>query len=108
MLSKDELELLIAEERPVGDFLFDEQKQCFTTDVEVVYQIIEIDENTFCSGEFIYFGGYDYMIEEHEKKTCFGTFGEVEEQLAQEYNDENQFMDFPVIYTNFRAELTGR
>ncbi len=108
MLSKDELELLIAEDRPVGDFLFDEQKRCFTTDVEVVYQIIEIGENTFRSGEFIYFGGYDYMMEEHEKKTCHGTFGEVEEQLAQEYNDENSFMDIPVIYTNFRVELVER
>ena len=105
MLSKDELELLIAQERPVGEFLFDEEKQCFTTDAQVIYELVEIDDYVFRSGEYIYFGGYEYSIEEPEKKTCFGSLEEVEEQIAQEYHEENHFMRFPVLYTNFRTEL---
>ncbi|NLW79799.1 MAG: hypothetical protein GXY32_10370 [Ruminococcaceae bacterium] len=105
MPSKDELELLIAGERPVGEFLFDEENQCFTTDTEVIYEIIEAAENVFCSGEYIYFGGYAYSMEDHEKKTWFGPLEAVAEQVAQDYIDENHFMDFPVIYTSFRVEL---
>lgn len=107
MLSKEELEVQIAGERPVGEFLFDEQRQCFTTDAEVVCELVELDVNVYRSGEFIYFGGYEYSMEEHEKKTLFGTFDEVEEQLAQEYIEENRFMGYPVIYTNFRATLVA-
>lgn len=107
-MNKDDLELLIAEERPVGDFLFDERKQCFTTDAEVVYQLIKLAENTFHSGEFIYFGGYDYTMDEYEKKTYYGTFEEVEKQLFQEYCEENAFMGYPVIYTHFRAEIVAQ
>ena len=105
MLSKDELELLIAQEREVGEFLFDEENQRFTTGAEVIYEIEEIDEHVYRSGEYIYFGGYEYVIEEHERKTFSGPLEEVEEQIAQEYNDENSFMGYPVIYTNFRTEL---
>ena len=105
MLNKDELEQRIAEERPVGEFLFDEEKECFTTDVEVVYELVEIDANMYSSGEFIYFGGYDYSIEEHERKTWEGPLEEVEERVSQEYNEENSFMGYPVLYVNFRTEL---
>lgn len=108
MLSKDQLEQLIAQDREVGDFVFEEQNQCFTTDAEVLYELIELDQTTFCSGEFIYFDGYEYSMEEGEKKIYTGSLAEVAEQIAAEYVEENHFMGYPVIYTNFQVQLVAQ
>lgn len=56
-MNKDELEYLIAEERPVGEFLFDEEKLCFTTGVEVIYELIEIQKTFFVQGNIFTLAG---------------------------------------------------
>lgn len=97
--SKDELEKLISKKKTLGKYFFDEEKQIFTSDVEIELIIKKIDKNYY-QGQYIYFDGYELWVGD---KTIFFEGNEEEATLKAilSYNEEPElFMGFPIIYTN--------
>ncbi len=107
-MKKEELEKLIAEKWTLGNYIFDEEKQCFFGDTEVGLCLKQIEDNKYMSCESYFFDGYEVGIsdEEAEKLVFYGTEDVVSEKAIEEFNSEPDiFLGYPIFYTNVSVEF---
>ncbi|MEM1135748.1 MAG: hypothetical protein AAGI07_07890 [Bacteroidota bacterium] len=105
--AKSELEELISKKKTLGKYSFNEDKQHFIADVEVVLIIKKIKENLYKS-QCYFFDGYEVWIKDDEQLFFEGNEKEAKEKAIVSWNDEPEiFMEFPILYTNISCEISG-
>ena len=103
-LNKKELEELISRKKTLGNYIFDEEKQCFFGDTETELCIKEVTENKYKSICY-FFDGYEIGLNEDEVEFYEGTEDEAKQMAIKSFNEGDKFMGYPVIYTNVTCEL---
>lgn len=100
--SKKELDELISETYTLGDYYFDEEKQCFFGNMEILLAIREIEKDKYKACEYYYCGGYECSLSEEEQNQLVfsGSRDEVRQLCFDQASPSDQFMGYPVIETN--------
>ncbi|MCL2322769.1 MAG: hypothetical protein FWC47_11785 [Oscillospiraceae bacterium] len=102
-LEKEELEYLINEVKTLGNYIFNEDEECFFADAEVVICLKEIEDGKYISSGSYFFDGYEIGLsdDEAEKLVFFGNEDYVREKVLEQYSLEPEmFMNYPIIYQN--------
>lgn len=100
---KHKLEELIAQEKSLGEYYFDESEQCFITDVEVVlYLMKEADEKYRLVCYFI--NGYEVGIEADESERFTGDETTAMQQAIAAFSQKS-FLNYPIVYSNITCNL---
>ncbi len=107
-MKKQELEEKLKEKKTIGDFYFDEEKQCFfgNVDIEIDAKLIAKDTYELCSSYF--YDGYECPVyQEGEPPPIFkGNEEQVKAEIIASFNSSPElFMDYPIIYQNIRVKL---
>lgn len=103
ILDKHKLEELIALEKSLGKYYFDESEQCFITDVEVVvYLTKEADEKYRVVCYFI--DGYEVGVEADESEHFTGDEAIAMQQAIASFSQES-FLNYPIVYSNITCNL---
>lgn len=103
MHAKDELERMIREVKTLGNYKFNEEKQCFYGDAAIEIYAQKIGDDTYSVYEFFYFDGMEVgTYREGEEPYVFhGTEEEVRAKIIDSYNSEpEKYMGYPIFYTN--------
>lgn len=101
--TKAELEALIKEERTLGNFVFDEESQRFTCDVEIVL-VVKNDGPKKYRSLCYFFDGYEVSVEEKDRLTFEGEQDEVRAAVIASY-PADVFLNYPIVYTNVSCEF---
>ncbi len=101
-LSKEELISLIAKEWPLYSWDFDEEKQEFVTDTEVVYSLCQVGEDQFQVMVVFYDGVEDEVVDEN--RIYSGTLAQVTQELVAETSANSSFRGYPMRWTEVYVE----
>ena len=101
-VNKKELEKLIAKEWTIGNYFFDEDRQCFFGDAEISLFLRETGSDIYQSCGYYYFDGYECGVDKEDIENIFfnGEKEKIRSQIIEEFNSENSFMGYPIIYTD--------
>lgn len=102
-LNKQKLETLISEERTIGNYLFDEEKQCFLGDAETVLYITKVAENRYKSVCY-FFDGYEIYLDEGDVEFYDGNEALCKQKAIDSFN-QGKFMGYPIIFTDITCNL---
>jgi len=103
--TKNELEALISQKKTIGIYLFDEEQQIFTSDVEIVLGIQKIEEKLY-RAEYYFFDGYEAWLRDDQKLLFEGEEAQAKEKAVSSWNEKPEmFMEYPIIYTNVKCEI---
>ncbi len=96
---KSNLEILIAQTKTIGTYIFDEEKQCFFGDAEIELVIARTDDNHFQSVLY-YFDGYEIGLEDHQIEFYKGDLSAAKKMAIESFNANPElFMEYPIFYT---------
>ncbi|WP_424951643.1 hypothetical protein [Deinococcus sp.] len=105
MPSKTELEALIAQKWTLGNFIFDEVRQCFLGNMEIVLYIARIAEETYrLVGTF--FGGYEVWEDEEHETPYRGAEQEVKQKVVEARRMGEEFMGYPIVFSGIVCRLS--
>ncbi len=99
MPSKTELEALIAQKWTLGNFIFDEVRQCFLGDMETVLYITGVAENIYRL-VYISFDGYEVWADGEHETLYRGSEQEVKRRVVKDRRGAEEFMDYPIVFSN--------
>ncbi|OJJ21464.1 hypothetical protein BKI52_13020 [marine bacterium AO1-C] len=103
--TKNELETLISQKKTLGQYVFDEAQQIFTSDVEITLGIQEIEEKLY-RAEYYFFDGYEVWLNDDQKLFFKGEEAQAKEKAILSWNEKPEtFMEYPIIYTNVACEI---
>ncbi|WP_338762457.1 hypothetical protein WAF17_17665 [Bernardetia sp. ABR2-2B] len=104
--SKQELEEFISKTKTLGVYVFDEEKQHFTSDVEIGLVIRKVKENLYKPVSY-FFDGYEVWVEDEINLFFEGNEDEATQKAIESWlNSELEFfMSYPIIYTNVSCEI---
>ncbi|WP_375562604.1 hypothetical protein ACE193_08670 [Bernardetia sp. OM2101] len=104
--SKQELEELISKTKTLGVYIFDEENQRFTSDVEIGLVIRKVEENLYKASSY-FFDGYEVWVEDEINLFFDGNEEEAMQKSIKSWNEYEPefFMNYPIIYTNVVCEI---
>jgi len=102
--SKEELEKLIREKKPIATYKFNENRKIFTSNVEIVLGIKKIEENLY-QAQYYYLDGHEFWL--NDSKLFFkGNIKEAKLKAIESWNKEPElFLNYPIIYLNISCEI---
>ncbi|XZF15633.1 hypothetical protein ACTHGU_05810 [Chitinophagaceae bacterium MMS25-I14] len=102
---KQKLEELIKQKKTIGNYIFDEQKQCFLGDAETELCISKVAEDKYKSVCY-YFDGYEIFLEDKDVEYYDGNEETAKQKAIESFNRQPEmFMGYPILYTNVTCEL---
>lgn len=98
-----DLERLITEEWPLYHWTFNEEKETFFTDTEIVFCLEHIGPHQYRES-CTFFDGYE-SGPDGEPEIYEGDINSIREKITSDYNSATTFMGYPMVWTHLSVEV---
>lgn len=100
---KSRLERLIAQEKVVGRYVFDESKRCFFANAEVGLYITKEGEESYRL-VFYFIDGYEVVLHGEEVRHFEGDEESAKKQAINSFN-RGTFLGYPILFENITCDI---
>lgn len=98
-----DLERLITEEWPLYHWTFNEKKETFFTDTEIVFCLEHIRPHQYRES-CTFFDGYE-SGPDGEPEIYEGDINSIRQKIINDYNSATTFMGYPMVWTHLSVEV---